>query len=382
MIIEKIKTISIFFLICSILIFLSDKYSVIGYPLWFMGVGLWLITSTRDFGMLLKDGIILWFLLFSFFALISTIYSDFSEQGQKLLFFVNPQQLVLLLAVCSFCTSHQKIRELIFIYLIVSVILALIVIYDGPESIGQPRYGWSTTGNQPNTPALNLAPAFAFSYYFFSYTKNFKVKILNVALMLLFAVTIFLTGSRKIVLYMIGIVILFSFYRSTNLKKMIKTYIIMIIFFLGLYYVLTENSMLVDTIGERLFNLDSDDSNAERTELRSLAFSYFMENPILGNGIDSFQHNNRIGLYAHNNYLEILCGLGLLGFFIYYSYLFFLTKKLYETRKKDNMNFLFFSVILMTFVIEYYNVNYIQRGVFIIYALVYCQYKTSKKSVR
>ena len=49
------------------------------------------------------------------------------------------------------------------------------------------------------------------------------------------------------------------------------------------------------------------------------AVSVWIENPIIGVGWENFALYNDLNLLAHNNYLELLASLGLIGFAVYYS---------------------------------------------------------------
>ncbi|NUM88849.1 MAG: hypothetical protein HUU37_06575, partial [Bdellovibrionales bacterium] len=41
--------------------------------------------------------------------------------------------------------------------------------------------------------------------------------------------------------------------------------------------------------------------------------------PLFGNGLDAFRGLSGQGTYAHNNYVELLCDLGLLGTLLFYA---------------------------------------------------------------
>lgn len=45
----------------------------------------------------------------------------------------------------------------------------------------------------------------------------------------------------------------------------------------------------------------------------------WMEHPFAGVGWQNYRFYNEAGLYAHNNYVELLASLGVVGFFLYYA---------------------------------------------------------------
>lgn len=113
--------------------------------------------------------------------------------------------------------------------------------------------------------------------------------------------------------------------------------------------------------------------------LRKGAIEYFLNSPIVGNGIDTYKFTNIFGVYAHNNYAELLSGIGIFGLLAYYSLFVYMTIQMWKNR--DNKLCLLFACIMtMNFVIEWYNVNYLQRGIFFVYSMAYCEYKLTTKS--
>ena len=49
----------------------------------------------------------------------------------------------------------------------------------------------------------------------------------------------------------------------------------------------------------------------------------FLQRPLLGYGLDCFRFASGLGTYSHNNYVEILFGVGIPGIITYYSMYFF-----------------------------------------------------------
>lgn len=63
-----------------------------------------------------------------------------------------------------------------------------------------------------------------------------------------------------------------------------------------------------------------DASTDARSTLVGLAWNAFKAHPICGLGLGEFQFTNALNYYAHNNYLELLSCLGIIGFTMYYIY--------------------------------------------------------------
>jgi O-antigen ligase len=66
--------------------------------------------------------------------------------------------------------------------------------------------------------------------------------------------------------------------------------------------------------------LDYDDSSFRtRTEMIQQGLQLWKESPLFGNGLDAFSGLSGQGTYAHNNYVELLCDIGLIGTLLFYA---------------------------------------------------------------
>lgn len=62
-----------------------------------------------------------------------------------------------------------------------------------------------------------------------------------------------------------------------------------------------------------------DTSGAERIDMIREGLQLWVESPIWGHGIDQFRVLTVFDTYSHNNYIELLANLGLVGLLLYYS---------------------------------------------------------------
>jgi len=66
--------------------------------------------------------------------------------------------------------------------------------------------------------------------------------------------------------------------------------------------------------------LDYDDSSFRtRTEMIHQGLQLWKQAPLFGNGLDAFGGLSGQGTYAHNNYVELLCDIGLIGTLLFYA---------------------------------------------------------------
>ena len=94
------------------------------------------------------------------------------------------------------------------------------------------------------------------------------------------------------------------------------------------------------------------------------AMELFKEKPIFGYGLDSFRTiEGSYGLYAHNNFAELLCCTGIIGFVLFYlPYLGALLKLLYSLiSRSSTLVMLALSLLIIETVMEYGNVAYFER---------------------
>lgn len=220
--------------------------------------------------------------------------------------------------------------------------------------------------------------AIIISYLSFHFDKKYKKWFW------LFMVLILISGSRKsIVIAIGGYCISYFLGCGQNIVKIIKRAIpLMVVIAIGIC-ILLSNAFLYDLIGSKLVTMvqslglssseirstidasNIDHSMHGRAVLRELAWNTFTEYPILGIGYYNFQYVNSYGLYAHNNYLEILADLGVVGFITYYSmYLVAIFECI-----KDNKRSLLFRFVLV-FMILLLVMEYAQITFFRLFALV------------
>ena len=66
--------------------------------------------------------------------------------------------------------------------------------------------------------------------------------------------------------------------------------------------------------------VEYDDSSYQtRTDMIHQGIGLWLQAPLFGNGLDSFRGLSGQGTYAHNNYVELLCGIGLVGMLLFYA---------------------------------------------------------------
>lgn len=210
---------------------------------------------------------------------------------------------------------------------------------------------------------------------------------------------ILFSGSRKAILVSaigLALIVIFRGNRKGILTKLKRAGFIAIII-VGVFLALMNVPALYNLIGMRLMlavesigqsaveiaaNEVIDHSAHGRAILREDAINQFLVHPILGLGYYCFQYFNRYGLYAHNNYLELLADLGIIGFGMYYYYYvsaFIRTCKNRNTSQTKELGTLFYIFLACILVVEYSHITFFRLYAVIPLVVVTVATQTSRR---
>lgn len=206
-----------------------------------------------------------------------------------------------------------------------------------------------------------------------------------------------LSGSRKTLitfaLYMVFII--FYEYPSESAEKTVRK-ILGIILVIGVSYLCIMNiDALYDTIGSRIESLfefmegneTSDGSAKSRMLMIEKGLDMFMEKPMFGHGLNTFSYTTVFNVYAHNNYVELLANIGLVGFSVYYIPLFVYLYRAYSNWKRKEEGSVIPLIIIFVFLLnDFANVSYfsIVSHVFLALAIGLCinNYKKAPSTIK
>ena len=193
---------------------------------------------------------------------------------------------------------------------------------------------------------------------------------------LTFLPTILIVGasqSRKTVVFVLAGVFLLIVLRYKDEKKPLNT--ILSVFFalavtVGILYGASQME-LFSGLTQRMLSLLNfftgsgkvDHSTQVRYAMMDLGLEWWLKNPLFGIGMGNphiiVEQYLFYDAYLHNNYVELLCGGGIVGFLLYYSMHFFCLKQLFRFRKVNEP--LFALMITWCFIIlmmDYGKVSY------------------------
>lgn len=187
------------------------------------------------------------------------------------------------------------------------------------------------------------------------------------------------TGSRKaLIVTLAGIaLIIYRHYSGEGALKM-TVGILGVVVFVGVALWVLSNTQLFSGVNERMQGLINmitesgkvDSSTRKRQLMIQVGIAQFFKTPILGIGIGCPRILNRshiLGLdaYLHNNYVELLCGGGIVGFLIYYSMYFHIIKDIIKYKSvKVPLSDLIFVLVLIMLAMDYGVVSYYSKATY------------------
>ena len=218
-----------------------------------------------------------------------------------------------------------------------------------------------------NANGMAILDAFALTLLVIKGKASIRKNLGYILCLLLFCV---ISGTRKS--FIIIFVMISVFYCFRYPKKLPK-YLLMGTIGLGIaLFLLMKIPFLYKSIGVRIEALilfaqggEGDSSLATRASFISLGMMYFKESPIWGNGVNCFKTiSGAYGTYSHNNYVELLFSVGLVGTLSYYlMYLCTMIKGMNNYIKtKAPGSVISIAIIISCIITDYAQVGYYDRS--------------------
>nr|HUM84513.1 O-antigen ligase family protein [Lachnospiraceae bacterium] len=205
------------------------------------------------------------------------------------------------------------------------------------------------------------------------YDRKLRISIIFVIPSL---IVVAATQSRKAVLLIVIGTIIIAVMKSTNRKKAIKTLGKYILIFMTVVVVLLVLSKITifSGVSERLNQLLSvitgsgqiDSGTINRQNYIDLGIKTWLQNPIGGVGVNCPRIiNQRVYgeyVYLHNNYVELLCGVGTIGFLFYYFMYYYVVKYLVRYKKANRRYYIIgITWVILLLIMDYGMVSYYSK---------------------
>jgi len=218
-----------------------------------------------------------------------------------------------------------------------------------------------TTGNPNDLAVIMLMSMFVSIAYLIDNNnkKNwfFYYQYVN----LIFAMyTIFLTVSKKGIIFGFSLLLFYITISLKNKKGIVRivvlgTLALLIFYFFADVEQINYNFERVTSRFTEFFaqfaQFESGsrfDSTGHRKRLLELGLTVFQDKPLFGYGLNNYRLLSEGGYYAHNNFIELLVGVGLIGFSLFYYIYFYIFTLIYKMPKSElKILIMFFIVILL-----------------------------------
>lgn len=186
-------------------------------------------------------------------------------------------------------------------------------------------------------------------------------------LALVYSLLAILTASRKAFLMIpLAVILMMLIYR--NKKSGILIFIGSLVAVVVICVAIFKIDALYNVVGYRIesmvihyvYGTDVDHSLWLRELYIKKGFEYFSNHPILGNGLNSFgylfEETGLFGRYSHNNFIELLSCLGMVGFCLYYWFYAYLFSKFVKYYLKKEKLIIFAITFLTLFTVFQYGI--------------------------
>lgn len=322
--------------------------------------------------------ILLLFLLFILFCIISVFFAI--EQGRsvpmiKTLILI----YIVMISLVNYIDNLEKIEKTIN-YFVYSGVITSFYIFAISDFSQITRFG-SELGNE-NAIGMIIGLSATFSFY----CLLNKRKFIHIVFLLIMIPTLLLTGSRQALLFLFFNILIMMYlkYRG-DIRKTILLIIVSVLLLITVSYIIFNVPFFYQIIGERteqMVNFISgegkiDDSVKLRAYMAKSGIEMFKNKPFTGYGINNFRilFNSVPGgrdTYAHNNFIELLVGIGIIGAIIYYLIYFCLLANLLINAKqiaKRDLSYIFIAIIISYIIMSVSTVYYYNKHISFLLAI-------------
>lgn len=318
------------------------------------------------------DSYLRWIVFFAIWSLSSIIWAT----DKDIVFFYFIWYLQAVLLAFSIGTSINDISDIEFVLkciVVGSTLLSIRTLYGiSLSSFGTFRLG-DSIGSNPNELALKASLGCIIAFRYFHEEKKRRYKILYLVAIIIPLIVVLFSESRKGILMVFIALFIYSIINSSNQIKFLRNTLMAIIGVMIVYYLMMHIEFFYNSFGRRfmlLFNIFDEgayvgNSIGNRLNAVELGMNAFIRKPIIGFGLGNFMVATGLRGYSHNNYIQILVDLGIVGIVLYYT---FYIKNLFgmitTIKYNRSLTSMLLSMMLVIIVIEYglvsFNSDYVQ----------------------
>lgn len=308
-----------------------------------------------------------WCLVILILFFISNIRAE-NLIASRIIYYYFMKNLLVGYMLINIIKTRNGLEKIMRSYIYAGVILIIRILMIFPfQDLGKIRLNIPDAGFNANVLALNWGVSLIFLLYFIHKSK----KKLDIVYLFFIIIMIILTESRKGIILMLLGIISYPLLLSKNKKCLLKRIIIFFTLGIIILYISSKSDLISEKILNRFFlliekllgNTQVIDQSAEvREEMIKEGIALIKNKVFLGYGLGEFSLYSKYGTYSHNNYIELLVGVGIIGTFFYYLiyiYLIFKSRVILKLKEKRIIPFLI--ITLMLFILDLGLVSYAER---------------------
>lgn len=264
------------------------------------------------------------------------------------------------LMIISTIDNEKKLKQFLYIYIAMISLLFVQPFFLSLQGKGfiYNNHMWRLAGltgyfAHPNGLAGITSANLPFFYYLMKHQRSIPLKIVFLSLIIIGIRVIMLTQSRT---GFVGVVVFGFVIWIFSKRKLIALIIIVLSCMLAWHFAPQQTKDRITTFrdtGNVISGEQQTGSMAARWILIKHAFTLFVENPIIGVGIDNFEivHHFRWNHWIppHNTYLQALAEMGLIGFIVFLFVIITTFRNLNKARRilaraNDQESFFYFLI--------------------------------------
>jgi len=307
-------------------------------------------------------------LFFSLFLLSSYIWSPIKD-GLSIDILLQGSLILNSIAIFYFVNKYNLLKYTLYAYMIYALINNLICLgilsnsyFSSEDLFNNSRLIGTSTG--ANNLAVDLLLSTFMTLIIIIHTKNIILKSACSLNILLTIYTILWTQSKKGLISISLLIIIFLYYylisnQKNKLLNLLTIFGITSVIIVCLHDVINESLTPVVERLKGLYTLltqgyGEGSEDDIRLALIKVGWNEFMNKPFMGHGQRVFAHNYYF--YSHNNFIELLYNLGICGFVLYYLMFIRIFKKIKNSFFEERM--LFAGICLIIILMDTATVSY------------------------
>ncbi|MBB6453301.1 O-antigen ligase [Salirhabdus euzebyi] len=328
-----------------------------------VAIGFYIIAFKRGFKIEHKAGVsLLLFIIFLIYSLFSLIWTPGSAYAtEKILHMFSLVAWSFVASIVIIAPSTERVKR----FLLINVLFGGWLTYEAFQAYLQTSGVNFVTVNGSGYlgvgQLISVGAVIIFGFLLF-YRNHIFIKLVSLLLFIFFMSILLILGGRgPLLAAFIGILVpVFYAVRLNQSFIKIKGYAVFIILIflssvLSLVYLWQTNQQLLTLSRLVAFFQGADPSSAgTRSSYYEDSIFYWMESPLLGNGIGSWpvlHYGSDIRDYPHNIFLEIIVELGLVGLILFLLLLGYFLRNVLSIKKvaSNKMNILLVMIFANSF---------------------------------